>query len=126
MGYKANNMGDAFKGKRKNPLVDDIIDKDTLADYIGCEPRAITYYQKEKGLPFIPLGRDTYFSVKSVYKWLMKREQILLPENELKKEGKGKNIEGRGQRRNLTLLWTHFSEITPKRLEIYSKRPQKT
>ena len=87
MGYKANNMGDALKGKRKNPLVDDIVDKDTLADYIGCDPHTITYYQKEKGLPFIPLGRDTYFSVKSVYQWLIKRETSLLPEKDLKKEG---------------------------------------
>ena len=94
MGYKANNMGDALKGKRKNPLIDDIIDKDTLANYIGCEARAITYYQKEKGLPFITLGRDTYFSVKSVYKWLMERERTLLPEKELKKEAKGKPSKG--------------------------------
>ena len=93
MGYKANNMGEALKGKRKNPLVDDIVDKDTLAEYIGCDPDTITFYQKTKGLPFISLGRDTYFSVKSVYKWLIEREQTLLPEGELKelkKEGEGK------------------------------------
>ena len=93
MGYKANNMDVALKGKRKNPLIDDIIDKDALADYIGCESRAITYYQKNMGLPFIPLGRDTYFSINSVYKWFIEREQTLLPEKELKelkKEGEGK------------------------------------
>ena len=91
MGYKGNNGLDiAVKGKRKNPLIDDIIDKDALADYLGCEPRAITYYQKTMGLPFIPLGRDTYFSVKNVYKWLIEREKILVPEKGLKKEGEGK------------------------------------
>ena len=94
MGYKANNMGDALKGKRKNPLMDDIIDKDALADYIGCETRAITYYQKTMGLPFIPLGRDTYFSVKTVYKWLIDKEIILIPEKELKKEGLTKTSKG--------------------------------
>ncbi len=94
MSYKGNNMGEALKGKRKNPLVDDIIDKETMAEWLGCETRAITYYQKGKGLPFIPLGRDTYFSVKSVYKWLMEREQILLPEKELKKEGLTKGSKG--------------------------------
>ena len=94
MGYKANNMGDALKGKRKNPLMDDIIDKDALADYIGCETRAITYYQKTLGLPFILLGRDTYFSVKTVYKWLKAREMTLVPEKELKKEGLAKPSKG--------------------------------
>lgn len=95
MGYKANNGLDiALKGKRKNSLIDDIIDKDALADYLGCEPRAITYYQKTMGLPFIPLGRDTYFSIKNVYNWLLEREKTLLPEKELKKEGKGKTLKG--------------------------------
>jgi len=94
MSYKGNNMGEALKGKRKNKLMDDIIDKETLAEYIGCETRAITYYQKEKGLPFISLGRDTYFSVNSVYKWLMEREQTLLPEKELKEGAKGKTSKG--------------------------------
>lgn len=94
MGYKANNMGDALKGKRKNPLIDDIIDKDTLAEYIGCDPDTITYYQKTKGLPFIPLGRDTYFSVKTVYKWLIDREMTLVPEKEQKKEGLTKPSKG--------------------------------
>ena len=94
MGYKANNMGEALKGKRKNPLVDDIVSKDDLAEYIGCEVHCITYYQKNMGLPFIPLGRDTYFSVKSVYKWLIDRKMILAPEKEQKKEGLTKTSKG--------------------------------
>ncbi len=88
MGYKDSNMGKALEGKRKNPLVDDIVDKDTLAGYIGCDPKTITYYQKTLGLPFIPLGRDTYFRVQSIYKWLVEKEVTLVPEQE--KEAKGK------------------------------------
>ena len=94
MGYKANDIGIALKGKRKNPLVDDIVDKDNLAEYLGCDTHTITYYQKEKGLPFIAVGRDTYFSIKSVYKWLIEREQTLLPEKGLKKEGSTKTSKG--------------------------------
>jgi len=97
MGYKDSNMGDALKGKRKNPLVDDIVDKDTLAEYIGCDPDTITYYQKTKGLPFIPLGRDTYFSVKTVYKWLKASEMTLVPEKGQKKEGLTRTSKGLGE-----------------------------
>ena len=92
MGYKDSNMGNALKGKRKNLLVDDIVDKDTLAGYIGCDPKTITYYQKALGLPFIPLGRDTYFRVQSIYKWLIERETMLVPEQ--KKEGLTKPSKG--------------------------------
>jgi len=92
MGYKDSNMGQALKGKRKNPLVDDIVDKDTLAGYIGCDPKTITYYQKTLGLPFIPLGRDTYFRVRSIYKLLIERELTLVPEQE--KGAKGKRSKG--------------------------------
>ena len=88
MGYKDSNMGKALEGKRKNPLVDDIVDKDTLAGYIGCDPKTITYYQKTLGLPFIPLGRDTYFRVQSIYKWLLERETMLVPEGKNRAEGK--------------------------------------
>jgi len=92
MGYKDSNMGKALQGKRKNLLVDDIIDKDTLAEYIGCDPKTITYYKKTLGLPFIPLGRDTYFRVQSIYKWLLERETMLVPEQ--KNGAKGKPSEG--------------------------------
>lgn len=88
MGYKANNLvGKALEGKRKTCL-DDIIDKDSLSNYLGCDPDTITYYQKTLGLPFIPLGRDTYFSVKTIHKWLVDREMTLVPEE--KKKGMSK------------------------------------
>jgi len=95
MSYKDNNgLEFAIQGKRKNPLVDDIIHKGALAECLGCTEQTITYYQKQLALPFISVGRDTYFSIKSIYKWLTEREQTLLPEKELEKEGKGKTSKG--------------------------------
>lgn len=88
--YENGNMDKALTGKRKNPLVDDIIDKPSLAEYLGQTEDTITVWQKDHGLPFISVGRQTFFSVKSVYKWLMEREQTLLSEKELEKEAKGK------------------------------------
>ena len=86
-GYKASDMGIALKGKRKNPLVDDIVDEETLAQYIGCHSTTIRYYTRKLGLPFIPLGRDRYYSVKSTYKWLMAKEKNNGHEKEQKKRG---------------------------------------
>ena len=95
MSYKGNNgLELALKGKRKNPLLDDIVHKEALAQCFGCDTDTITYYQKELGLPFIKVGRDTYFSIKSIYKWLRERETTLVPEKELKKEAKGKRSKG--------------------------------
>jgi len=94
--YKGNSGFDkALQGKRKNPLIDDIITKEVLAICLGCCEKTITYYQQKKGLPYIPLGRDTYFSTRSVHKWFMSRE---LTENgqepEPKKEGMTKTPKG--------------------------------
>jgi len=94
MGYKANNMGDALKGKRKNPLVDDIVDEDTLAEYIGCHSTTIRYYTRKLGLPFIPLGRDRYYSVKSTYNWLISKQKNNGQEKEQKKEGLTRTSKG--------------------------------
>jgi len=88
--YESGTLDIALKGKRKNPLVDDIVDKPSLALYLDCHEETIRNYQKEFGLPFIKIGSNTYFSIKSVYKWLMENERTLLPEKELKKEAKGK------------------------------------
>ena len=85
-GYKASDMGTALKAKRKNPLVDDIIDEETLAQYMGCHSTTIRAYTRTMGLPFIPLGRDRYYSVKNVYKWLMARQ--ITPDNGAKNEKK--------------------------------------
>jgi len=88
--YQNGNMDKALTGKRKNPLVDDIIDKPSLAEYLNQTEETITSWQKEYGLPFISIGRQTFFSIKSIYEWLIERERTLLPEKELKKEAKGK------------------------------------
>lgn len=85
--YDSGNMDKALTGKRKNPLVDDIVDKPSLAAYLDQTEETITTWQKEQGLPFISVGRQTFFSIKSVYKWLKEKEQTLLSEKELKKEG---------------------------------------
>jgi len=92
--YENGNMDKALTGKRKNPLVDDIIDKPSLAEYLNQTEDTITVWQKEHGLPFISIGRQTFFSIKSIYKWLMEREQTLLSEKELKKEGLTKTSKG--------------------------------
>lgn len=89
--YAAGTLGIALKGKRKNAFVDDIIDKPSLAEYLNQTEDTITVWQKDHGLPFINVGRQTFFSIKSIYEWLMEREQTLVPEKELKKEAKGKS-----------------------------------
>ena len=88
--YAAGTLDKALTGKRKNPLVDDIVDKPSLALYLNCHEETIRNYQKDFGLPFIKIGSNTYFSIKSVYKWLMGNERTLLSERELEKEAKGK------------------------------------
>ena len=92
--YENGNMDKALTGKRKNPLVDDIVDKPSLALYLDCHEETIRNYQKEFGLPFIKIGSNSYFSIKSVYKWLMENERTLVPEKELKKEGLTKPSKG--------------------------------
>lgn len=74
-------VGDSFlKGKRKNPL-DDIVDKETLAIFLDCESKTVTRWQQEFSLPFIPIGRETYFSLKTVYEWMINQE-IFVAEKE--------------------------------------------
>ena len=92
---RLKNVGEALSGRRKNCLIDDIVDKENLAIFLGRTEESITYYQKEYGLPFIPLGRDTYFSIKIVYRWLKDREVTLVPEKEgQKKKGMAKTSKG--------------------------------
>ena len=104
MDFKQGEIGQALTGKRKNILVDDIIDKPSLAIYLDCSEETISYYQKEKALPFIPLGRKTYFSIKEIYGWLIERQTTLVPRkvgiadsdngNGKKKQGLTGKVEG--------------------------------
>lgn len=99
--FKQGELGAALAGKRKNSLVDDIIDKPSLAIWLDCTDETISYYQKEKALPFIPLGRKTYFSVKEVYAWLIERQTTLVPEKEEiinSDNGNGKKKQGLAER----------------------------
>ncbi len=96
--FKQGEPGAALAGKRKNSLVDDIIDKPSLAIWLDCTDETISYYQKEKGLPFIPLGRKTYFSVKEVYQWLIERQTTLMPEKINSDNGNGKKKQGLAKR----------------------------
>lgn len=99
--FRQGEMGQALAGKRKNILVDDIIGKPNLATYLDCTEETISYYQKEKGLPFVPLGRKTYFSVKEVYAWLIERQTTLVPEKVNAADsnnGDGKKKSGMGKR----------------------------
>lgn len=82
------DVGEALRGKRKNPLIDDIVDKPNLACFLLKTEETITKYQKEEGLPFIPVGKETYFSVKAVHKWMLGRQMTLVPDKEkIKKNG---------------------------------------
>ena len=94
MSYQDGGLDIALKGKRKNPLVDDIIDKSSLALYLDRSEETITNWQKEYGLPFISIGDKTFFSVQSVYKWFKEREKTLVPEKIQKNRGKGKTSKG--------------------------------
>lgn len=84
MGYKDETMaGDNFiKGKRKNPL-DDIISRRAVSEFLGCAVETILEYVKEEGLPFILVGRDYYFSCRSLHKWFLHREATLVPKKKL-------------------------------------------
>ena len=86
MSYQDGGLDTALKGKRKNPLIDDIIDKPSLAVFLDLSEDTITNYQKRYGLPFIPIGEKTYFSIQSVYKWFKENETTLVPK-EIEKNG---------------------------------------
>ena len=76
----------ALGKKNKNPL-DDWVDKPNLANYFAKDEETITNWQKEEGLPFAKVGRETFFSLNSVAKWLKDREMTLVPEDQEQKKG---------------------------------------
>lgn len=88
MGYKESIAGKSFvNGRRKSPL-DDIINVHALAQFLGCGTDTVSEYIKEDCMPFMPLGRDRYFSSKSLWKWFKARETTLVPEKKLREVGK--------------------------------------
>ena len=74
MAYKCSPLLDGYKKGRKQPL-DDILTEETLAELFGCDMRTIYVYRQELGLPYIKVGRDIYYSQKSVYNWLKSLEK---------------------------------------------------
>ena len=110
------DVGEALRGKRKNPLIDDIVDKENLACFLGKTEETITTYQKEEGLPFIPIGKETYFSVKTIHEWMMDRQMTLVPGEEkiIKNGGLDKRSRVGKSGSNSGLNGIHSSEIPVK------------
>ena len=60
--------------KQKRPL-DDIIFEADLAILLGRTQETLRNWRNEKGLPYIPIGRDIFYSEKSVVKWMLSTER---------------------------------------------------
>lgn len=93
MGYKDGKLGESLlKGRRKNPL-DDIMTEDILAEIMGCTPALIASWRENEHLPYIRIGRDCYYSAKTVFQWFLSRETINNGNNQ-KKLPSGKTSKG--------------------------------
>ena len=75
MGYKKGSLGAALEGKRKTPL-DDIVTDESLAECIGCCVETVRSYTQQCELPFMKIGKDYYFSLKSVWGWFISRQRV--------------------------------------------------
>jgi len=75
MGYKEGSLGAALEAKRKTPL-DDIVTDEALGHCIGCCVETIRSYTQQCELPFMKIGKDYYFSLKSVLDWFISRQRV--------------------------------------------------
>lgn len=75
MGYKKGKLGAALDARRKTPL-DDIVTDEALAECIGCCVETVRSYTQNCELPFMKIGKDYYFSLKSVWAWFISRQKI--------------------------------------------------
>ena len=75
MGYKKGNLGAALERNRKTPL-DDIVTDENLAECIGCCVETVRSYTQQCELPFMKIGKDYYFSLKSVLDWFISRQKV--------------------------------------------------
>ena len=66
---------DGVKKKHKQPL-DDIMTEADLAILLDRSQERIWIYRQEKGLPYIKVGRDVYYSQKAVYDWLLSLQKV--------------------------------------------------
>jgi len=57
-----------------NQCLKDIITETTLAEMLDLKIGTLRSYRKDE-LPHIKVGMKTYYSQKSVYIWLLKREK---------------------------------------------------
>ena len=64
----------SLKKKHKRPL-DDIIFEVDLAILLGRTQETLWNWRNERGLPYIPIGRDVFYSEKSVVKWMLSQER---------------------------------------------------
>ncbi len=75
MGYKKGSLGAALERNRKTPL-DDIVTDENLAECIGCCVKTVRSYTQDCELPFMKIGKDYYFSLKSVKAWFISRQRV--------------------------------------------------
>ena len=68
------NRFNTLAKKHKRPL-DDIIFEADLAILLGRTQETLWNWRNELGLPYIPVGRDIFYSEKSVVKWILSRER---------------------------------------------------
>jgi|GEM_PF-3546295 len=54
----------------------DIYSIDDLALVMGCSRRTILNWRKERGLPWITLGRKVYFRRDDIAEWCLKNRKI--------------------------------------------------
>lgn len=73
-GTKGENRFNTFSRKHKRPL-DDIIFEADLAILLGRTQETLWNWRNERGLPFIRIGRDIFYSEKSVVKWILSQER---------------------------------------------------
>ena len=73
-GTKGENRFNTFTRKHKRPL-DDIIFEADLAILLGRTQETLWNWRNKLDLPYIPVGRDIFYSEKSVVKWILSREK---------------------------------------------------
>lgn len=74
MGYKDSQL-EGYKKKHRQPL-DDILREEDMTILLGCSIETLWLYRRDLGLPYIKIGRDVYYSQKSVYKWFQSLERV--------------------------------------------------
>jgi len=61
--------------KHKQPL-DDIMTEADLAILVDKSQDTLWEWRGERGLPYIKVGKDVYYSQKAVYNWLLSLQKV--------------------------------------------------